>query len=309
MIVGETIRLRHVETQADAVTGLPAAFTATAPTVLVTAPDGSASSAAVRVDLGSASDPASLALVLSFLVTPATGGAYTCTLTYQDADGETITRLLTAFATWTDPAPLVQNRLQTALLPEVFEPEFASAARKLLSQFVCIGNPAGSTPAVGLYSGLAGDDRAYFDEAVSLAVCARLVGPLRNEGFSSDVVKRKIDDYELSFADQTRERVEERGSPGDYGAGPGGYSGTNERVRWLRESAETLGKIACIAQYSQAQRAAFSPFVITGLTRQQNKNSQAAGGGRTLLGQVVDLFTGDYFAEQGERSFGGPGCS
>ena len=294
MIVGETIRLRHVETQTDPVTGLSAAFTATSPAVLVTAPDGTEAFPVVRTDLGSASDPNSLALVFSFLLTPALGGVYTCALTYSDRDGEMLTRILTFFATWTDPAPLLQNRLKTTLPPDVWEPEFASAARKLLSRFVCLGNPPGSNPPVGLYSGLTGDDQDFFDEAVTLIVCARLAGPLRNDGFASDVVKRKIDDYELSFADQTRERIQERGSPGDYGAGPGGYSGPNERVRWLRESAETLGRISSVVQYFAAQRAAFSPFVISGLTRRQ----KAAGGGRTLLGQVVDLFTNDYYAEQ-----------
>ncbi len=294
MIVGETIRLRHLETQVDPVTGQPAPFAATAPAVVVTAPDGSLLSPPVRMDLGSASDPGSSAVVFSFLLTPALGGAYRCALSYTDRDGEAITRLLTFFATWTDPAPLLATRLQQVLAPEVLEPEFASAARRLLSRFVCVGNPPGSTPPVGLYQGLAGEDRAYFDEAVLLAVCARLVGPLTTEGRASDIVQYDIDDVRTKYADQTRERIDERGSPGDYGAGPGGYSGTNERVRWLRESAEALGKVSCIAQYFAAQRAAFSPFVLSGLTRRQ----KAMGGGRTLLGQVVDLFTNDYYAEQ-----------
>ena len=294
MIVSETIRLRHVEIQVDPVTGQPAPFAATAPVVVVTAPDESTLTPAVRMDLGSASDPGSRAVVFSFLLTPALGGAYRCALSYTDRDGEAITRLLTFFATWTDPAPLLATRLQQVLAPDVLEPEFASVARKLLSRFVCIGNPPGSTPPVGLYQGLTGDDRAYFDEAVLLAVCARLVGPLRTQGQASDIVQKKIGDVQTHFADQTRERLEERGSPGDYGAGPGGYSGTNERVRWLRESAEALGKVSCIAQYFAARRAAFSPFVLSGLTRTQ----KAMGGGRTLLGQVIDLFTDDYYAEQ-----------
>ncbi len=294
MIVGETIRLKHVETQIDPITNAPAAFAATTPSVVVTAPDGSELTPAVSMALGSASDPASLAVVFSFLLTPALGGAYRCTLSYQDGSGETITRNLTFFATWTDPAPLIQSRLRQALLPEALEPEFASAARKLLLRFVCIGNPPGSTPAVGLYQGLAGDDQVYFDEAVLLSVCARLVGPLRTGGQASDIVQKKIGDVQTHYADQTRERIDERGSPGDYGAGPGGYSGTNERVRWLREAAEALGHISCVAQYFQAQRASFSPFALSGLTRRQ----KAQGAVPTLLSSVIDTFTNDYYLEQ-----------
>lgn len=282
MIVNETIRLRRPVTL-DHIEGV------SNPTVSIIQPDGSAypSVPIVRVEPTDGQN-----VTLTYLITPTQGGVHQATLKYQDTDGETISLVDTYFATWTTLMAIARNRLQDVaegVSDMFFEPEIASCARTILGAFPLIGNQIGTLAIVGNYGTLTGSDRLEFDEAVALTVCARTIGPLSTGGSVSDMTLMKVGDTEYRFAETARDRNDADKSPGSPGAGPGGYSGQNERVRWYKEAAACISRISTVKQARSIRNASFSPFAVAGPTRA----NIAKGIIPTLMTSLVELFTDD----------------
>lgn len=266
MLLGETLLLTRMETRA-------APFTASAPTCVVTKPDGTTATPTATVLPGAVAAPGQQ---LSALFTPTLPGSYRVLWGYADGNGQTLALADTRVATWTDFGAFVRRRLQvTAMdLPDTdLESEFAALSRRLLARYPCLGYPPGQPGTVGNYGGLTGDDQAWFDEAVALLVCARLLGPMTTGGANGDLVQEKTETTLRQFA-----------------AGPG------ERQRYLDEAAQAIGKASCVKAYYLARAGAFSPFAVSGPTR----TAVASGYPQTLRSFVISLLTDDPDALTGE---------
>lgn len=290
MFLGETIEATATETRS-------APFSAKNARLAVTGPDGATVAVSVTISPGAAS----LTQTLSALFTPSQAGRYLLTWSYVDGLGETIVRPQVRFASWSAVRSFVARRIplaETSLSDEAFEDEFERAARALLSRFPAIGNGMGTDATIGNYSALSDTvDQEYFDEAAALIVCARLVGPITSGGAPSDAAQIYEGSEKRSFAPLAASAGDMR--PGDAGAGPGGYGGANERMRWLREAAERLSRVSDVALVLSS-RGAWRPFNVWGPTR----NARVRGQAETLISDVIRLFSDSFDLEPAMNTTG-----
>lgn len=260
MLVGETINIVRVETQ-------PLSWQASSASVAVTQPGGTVLAPSPNVTI--TPDVPGLTQTLAISLSPTIGGAHSIKWQYSDTSGETILRRDERFATWTEAKAFLLERLQTTddvVDDMTFEREFASAARRVLGKWPVIGNGVETTATKGVYNLLTGDDQEYFDEAIALMVCARLVGPISTGGGASDLVSYKEGDQQYQF----------------------GTAGS-ERQRWIEEAADLISMISDVASLASA-RSTFSPFVVSGFTRAAYKNGEV----QTILGDVIHLLSNDF---------------
>ena len=219
MLIGEVRDVEQVIERAEA-------FTIGGASVIVTGPDGE------TVDTGSPEIPAGSATshTLSYRLVAAATGVYT--LDFQVWVGDEILHYYQQIAVEPSPFagiyPWIRRCLQdnvTGLLDTEFDRDIRSAIRELLAPFT------GQT-----YTGLDATDRERMDEAVGLAVAARLHTPLSTGGANSAMVLEKTEQSTRQFAQISDPNQD-------------------ERLRWEREARYAFAQISFVAESLTAQNA------------------------------------------------------
>lgn len=197
------------------------AFTAL-PTVAVTLPDGEAGSPGAVISTP-AYNVVSAYHDLEALLEYAQAGIYSVRWTYQ-AGGQTQIAAQTYVATWTDVCGGVRDLLQktAAQLPDAsIDLELARTLRKWGVRYACAG-----------YSALTGDDRIWYDEALTYMVAARL--------------RRS---YPAQYGQGALKRSKQGPVEYEYFNASGAESalGVSVEDSWLASASEALQNIACLA--------------------------------------------------------------
>lgn len=177
--------------------------------------------------------------------------------------------------------PMVSLRLGISLEDAtILGTEYDSIARRLADRFISIGSLTNS------YYSLTGTDVQWFDEAVALMVCARLLTPLTTGGAANDASSFKTQD----------------------GATITIVSGPGERERYIREAAEAIGRVASV-KAAFFSRSVFRPFQVNGPT----SSNQANGVVTTLMTELVSLLSpetaANLFADANPDNMGFLGVS
>lgn len=228
-----------------------APFVANAPSVTIILPDGTAEANAPLVAATASEDGLTQTLSASYV--PPQGGAYGLLWRYAEGGAGPIQRPGADFAFWTDVPTFVRATLQVKparVSDAQIGAEFARTVRILLLRFA----DSVKCPCLGRYDRLQADDRKFFDEAAGFITAVQL-WDVKMNGATGLVDQVKVGQVSFSY----------------------GQDKTDPRNRWTDQAALSLGYISCIAAQQDREVAAFSPYAISGPTRQANADGRVQG--------------------------------
>lgn len=271
-IVNDTSLLTRQETHAhrESVSSVTAA---------VILPDGTTLSPAPAVT--SQIGGPDIAHLFTFVLHPTQAGPYRVTWTLSLSDGQTLDRVETHFACWTDVGALVRRRMQetpATLTDADLAPEVAFTVRTLVDRFVPLRLAGG-------YSGLTGLDQDRFDTAAALLTAVGLRPSRPKQTPVGEVGSVTLEQQEFRFS-----------------TGPPGPSLESQ---WREEALLALGRVTVIQAAYASAAASFQPFTVSGPTR----FARTQGEIETLLGGVIRLLTDQGGLSASGEAFRDPGTA